>query len=168
MNDLVKNSIECRKTALFNGYEITDEGLINKIEDLFERINQFGEGCIDNMDFEAKFATSELNQEYIQLFTEIVTKCAQKNSPSEPEEKPDNDNGVMDEVASDLRYEANELSMPVRRKVRQEVYDEARDMPIIGDAMYVKQHIDLLGKFGRLGKLGKKKKEKNDNEDADK
>lgn len=155
MNDMVKNSIECRKTALFNGYEITDDVLINKIEDLFARINQFGESCSDSTDFEARFAQSELNQEYIQIFTEVVTKCKSKNTASETtEEVKDDDNGVLNEVADDIRFEAKEATLPFRRKVRQEVTDTARDMPVIGDIMYAKQNYDFFSRF-------RKKKDKN-------
>ena len=75
MNDLVKASIEGRKNAIFSAYDITEQSIIDKIEDLFKRINEFGETCTDSMDFESKFASSELNQEYVELFTEIATKC---------------------------------------------------------------------------------------------
>ena len=43
MDNIIKQSIEGRKNAIFNSYEVTDKVMINKIDDLFNRINDFGE-----------------------------------------------------------------------------------------------------------------------------
>lgn len=162
MNDLVKNSIEGRKDAIYNTYNVTEQSIIDKIEDLFRRISEFGENCVDNMDFENKFAVSELNQEYIQLFTEIATTCTPVVRAVEEREVKSDAEYARDELESELRYQAKEATLPMRRKMRQEAYDEARDTPIIGDIMNVKQHIDF---FSRFGKLRKKKKDKKEEEE---
>ena len=159
MNNLVKNSIESRKNAIFNAYDIVDESMVEKINNLFGRINELGEECCDLMDFENRFAASQLNQEYIQLFTEIAINCSQKvRESSENADIKSDEEYVLEDLASEVRYQADDLTMPVRRKVRQEAYDAARDMPVIGDIMYVKQHVDLLGRF-------RKKKKDEDEED---
>ena len=158
MNDLVKSSIEGRKSAVYNSYNIEEQSIIDKIEDLFRRINEFGENCTDNMDFESKFAVSELNQEYIQLFTEIATTCTP--IVREVEERQ----VQSDELESELRYQAKEATLPMRRKMRQEAYDEARDTPIIGDVMNIKQHIDFFSRFGKFRKKKKDDKKKEEQE----
>ena len=164
MNDLVKMSIDGRKNAIFNAYNITDASIKEKIEDLFRRINEFGEGCTDNMDFETKFAASTLNQEYIQLFTEIATSCPQNvvETVENPSVKSDAEY-VLDEMASEARYQAKEMSMPMRRQMRQEAESVARSTPIIGDIMEAKQYMDFFGRFRKK----KDKKEEEENQDKE-
>ena len=154
MDGLVKRCIDARKEAFFNAYEINDEDIKNKIDDLFNRINEFGEGCSDSADFETRFASSDLNQEYIKLFTEVATTC----KPIVYENKADeiiktDDERLNEEITSEIKYQLENATMPLRRKARQEVYDKVRDIPGIGDAMEVKQHIDFFSRF-------KKKKDK--------
>ena len=161
MNDLVKTSIEGRKNAVYNAYNITEQNIIDKIEDLFRRINEFGENCTDNMDFENKFASSELNQEYIRLFTEIATTCTPIVRQVEQREVKSDDKYFKDELKSELKYQVKDTTLPMRRKMRQEAYEEARDTPIIGDIMNIKQQVDFFSRFGKLKKTkkGDKKKE---------
>jgi len=153
MNDLVRNSIESRKNAILSSYSITEQSVIDKIENLFKRITEFGESCSDSMDFENKFASSQLNQEYIQLFTEIATTCKQTITHSEPRHVKSDAQYIAEDIASEVRYQTRNVTEPIRRQIRQEVYNETRDMPIIGDIMTAKQHIDFFSRF-------KKKKEK--------
>ena len=159
MNDLVKSSIESRKNAIFNAYNITEQNIIEKIENLFKRINEFGENCTDNIDFESKFASSELNQEYIQLFTEIATSCSQIVRQSEENTNVKSDEeAILEDISSELKYQAKEAIQPIRSKIYQETYDEVRDIPIVGDILNVKQHVDFFSRF-------KKKKEKDEDKE---
>ena len=159
MNDLVKASIESRKNAVFNAYNITEQSIIEKIDNLFKRINEFGENCTDSMDFESKFASSELNQEYIQLFTEIATGCSQIVRQSEENTNVKSDEeAILEDISSELKYQAKEAIQPIRSKIYQETYDEVRDIPIVGDILNVKQHVDFFSRF-------RKKKEKDEDED---
>jgi hypothetical protein len=144
MNEIVKASINGRKEAFFNAYEINDDEIKAKIEDLFKRINTFGEEHEAN--FEADFLSSPLNQEYIDLFTFVATRCKAKVYESSNNVKSDSDY-VKDEIASEIKYQAKEATFPLRRKVREKVESEMRDLPIIGDAMTVKQHVDFFGRF---------------------
>ena len=161
MNDMVRNSIESRKNAIFSAYEINDDALLNKINDLFERIMVFGENCNDVGDFETQFATSSLNQEYIELFTKIATTCSPK--PQESSVTYSNPKGtgeqVLDEVKDEMEYQLKDMSLPMRRRARQAAYDQARNTPIIGEVMTAKQHFDF---FARFKNLKKKKKDKKD------
>ncbi len=161
MNDLVKNSIEARKAAFYNAYNIKDEGIKNQIEELFKRIIEFGESCSDSMDFESKFATSPLNQEYIDLFTKVATACEPITYDTKPDHHIKSDaEQVADDIASELRYQVKDATLPARRIARQEAYDKARSTPIIGDIMHAKQLADFFGRF--------KKNKKEDKVDTDK
>lgn len=167
MNEMVKNSIDARKAGVLNAYKVTDENLLAKLNDLFERINQFGETCADATEFESKFATSDLNQEYIALFTEIASSCEQivYEPKVDPTIKSDKEK-LLDDVKGELKYQVDEATMPARRIARQEAYDAARNTPIIGDIMYAKQNIDLFAKVGGMFKKKKKdNEEKKDDEE---
>lgn len=150
MNDLVKNCVESRKTAIFNAYDVKNEDNINKINEFFNKLEQFAEKYNDVMEFENAFASSELNQEYMSLFTQIASTEAPKNIDVN-DYKPDKivdisakDAGKMfvDELASDV-------TSTIRGRVYREAYDKARDIPVVGDA------IDIKNKLGFLGRLKK-------------
>ena len=158
MNDLVKNSIECRKNSIYAAYNITEQGIVEKIEDLFKRINEFGESCVDSMDFETKFASSTLNQEYIQLFTEIATTCAPIVRQSEERHVKSDEEYRQEELESEIRYQTRNATEPIRRKVHQEAYKTALNAPIIGDIIGAKNTVDFFGRFKK-----KKDKEEEDN-----
>lgn len=162
MNDLVKNSIDSRKNGIYYSYNITDQKLIEKIDDLFRRIYEFGENCTDNMDFENKFASSNLNAEYIQLFTEIATTCSPiVRENVEPRPVKSDEEYILEDIESEIRYQTRNATEPIRRQMRQEAYETARDMPVIGDILNVKQHVDLFNKFK------KKKKDEEDEENIE-
>ena len=144
MNDIVRMSINARKDALYNGYEIDDDLLKNKIEDLFSRINEFGEECNEN-DFETKFASSTLNQEYINLFTEIATKCKAKVYESNNEVIEDK--SIGEEIADDLAFEAKETIQPIKGRIVREAIDQARDIPGVGEAIDIKNKLGFFGRF---------------------
>ena len=59
MNEMVKNSIDARKNAIYNTYEITDDKLKKEIDELFDKIYEFGEDIKDQSEFETKFNSSE-------------------------------------------------------------------------------------------------------------
>ena len=144
MNDIVRMSINARKDALYNGYEINDEALKTKIEDLFLRINTFGEECNES-DFEVKFASSPLNQEYINLFTEIATTCKAKMYESNNEVIEEKT--VGEEIAEDIAFEAKEAIQPIRGQIVREAIDQARDIPGVGEAIDIKNKIGFLSRF---------------------
>ncbi len=149
MNEYVKNSIDARKQSFYTAYDITDKDIESKIENLFKKIYEFGELCSDAMDFENKFQSSELNTEYINMFTEVATKCKPKTIESEHNNVKSTSEQIADEISSDARYYMNEATMPARRKAREKVESEMRSAPVIGDALEIKQHMDFFGRFKR-------------------
>lgn len=141
MNEMVKNSIDARKNALFTTYEVTSDKLKKEIDELFERIYDFGKDMKDQSEFETKFVSSPLNQEYIDIFTKVAT-----SSPMVQEIKNQtNMASVAADMATDMvEMELESATMPARRAARQAAYDVARDLPVVGDVLYAKQNIDMV------------------------
>ena len=147
MNQIVKTSIDGRKSAFFSAYEIKDENLIKEIDELFNRIIEFGEGCTDSTQFETAFATSPLNTEYINLFTKVAQSCPPIVREEAPVNVKSDEEILKEELESEARYQAREATLPARRIARQAVTDAARRTPVVGDLMQAKQTFDLFGKF---------------------
>ena len=131
MDSVVKQSIDSRKQAFTSCYEINNPDIQKKIDDLFKRITDFGKDCEDVMDFETKFATSPLNQEYTDLFTEVASKCKPIiREALRDENNPDDKEYLRKEVLSEAKYVADEISMPARRAAREEFDKKMRDTPL--------------------------------------
>ena len=149
MNEMIKNSIDARKQAIFNAYNIDNKEIEKTINDFFTELEKFASKYNDVMDFETAFSSSDLNQKYINLFTEVGSKCKPKVFESEEYiESTDNN------ITSDAQYLMDDLTQPMRREARQKVDDALRSTPIVGDIMGVKQHIDLFNKFKKNNKDG--------------
>ena len=131
MNDLIKNSVDSRKNAIFANYTITDQALLNKINDYFNRLEKFSLDYNDIMEFENAFLASPLNKEYTDLFVDIVKLQTTEEIKEE---------SLQDEILNDIGNRA-------KADVKQQVYNNVRDIPVIGDALTVKQHFDLFSKF---------------------
>ena len=130
MDSIVKQSIDGRRMAFSSAYELTDV-YKKKVDELFKRIEEFGEGCSDAMDFETKFATSTLNKEYMDLFTEVSQNCKYILPPpvDNPNVKSDAEY-YRDEAISDAKYLAKDLTMPARRAAREEFDKKMCDTPL--------------------------------------
>ena len=142
MNEMVKNSVEARKQAIYNAYNIDDSNIKKTLDDFFNELEKFASKYNDIMDFENAFQSSDLNQKYIILFTEVGSKCKPKAIENDEYVESTEYNN-----RSDAEYLLDELGRPARRQARQKVDDTLRSTPIIGDVMEVKQHIDLFNKF---------------------
>ena len=143
MDTYIKQGIEARYNAYFNAYNIEDQEIKNKIDDLFKRINELGETAKDYGDFEAKLVSSPLNSEYITLFTEVAMKC----SPKEQESAPVYDeNKVQKERAKhETKRILEDATRPIRRRVRWKMQDTMRDTPL----GTVEQLINIKGLFDK-------------------
>ena len=148
MDDQIKLSIDGRKAAFENTYELTPDAK-KKIDALFKEIEALGKECKDSPDFEAKLAASPLNQKYINLFTEFAQTCKSKLAPA-PESV---DTGpTAGDVAKDLIKTQADLSVDgavqhVRGRAYRAAYDKVRDVPIVGDAIDAKNKIDFFSRF---------------------
>ena len=145
MDKLIKQSIDARKAAYSNSFEI-DAKVQKKIDELFVEIEKLGEKCKDTGEFEAEFQKSPLNQEYMDLFTEIATKDTTKNVIK----------GAAVGVAQSAAEQALQNAVPTTRAaVHQKAYDVARSVPGLGDAIDIAEKASYAA---HLGKLFRKKK----------
>ena len=131
MDETVKNSIKSRYDAFEISYELTDS-IKKEVDALFDKIYDFGKTCKDAMDFESKFASSPLNQEYINMFTKVSQKCKAKaiaHAENNVEEKSKGQK-VLEDIGSDAKYLADDLTMPARRKARMEFDSKMRNTPL--------------------------------------
>lgn len=131
MDETVKNSITSRYAAIEMAYELNDKAG-KELDALFEKINELGKTCKDVMDFETKFASSPLNQEYIDMFTKISQSCTAKeikHADNVVEEKSKGQR-VMESVGSEAKYLADDLTMPARRQARMKMDSKMRNTPL--------------------------------------
>ena len=146
MNDQVKMSVDGRRNAVYNAYELSEEQKA-KVEALFVKIEELGADCKDAMDFEQKFAASPLNQEYINLFTELATSSKSKLGPvpdAEIEEGPTAGEVVADLAKNDAEMAIDGAVQAVRGRAVRAAYDKARDIPGVGAAMSAQQGIGFF------------------------
>ena len=136
MDEYIKSSIDVRKNGFFDLYDIKDAGIKTKIDELFIRIEDFGKKCVDVADFESKFATSELNSEYMNLFTEIGTKCQMKAPLTDDTPVKSDSEEIIDEVKDQVLFQAEQASMPARRIINKGIARSLKDVPIVGDLVH--------------------------------
>ena len=148
----IENSIKLRKDAIFDYYEINDKKVLEEINNLFNEIESFASTKKDAADFEQSFSTSSLNQKYMDLMTKVATTCKFKNAFENQAKEYMEHADHKQELKDELKYQAESLSMPFRRKARQEVYDKARDIPGVGDVMQINQIRGLFGRFRKKDK----------------
>ena len=130
MDSNIKNSIKARYNSFSYSYELSDE-YKKRIDQLFSEINEFGKTCTDVADFETKFATSDLNKKYMDLFMEVGQKC--KPNVFDSNENPEDNEvikSIIDEASSEAKYQSESILQPARRKMRAEVDSKLRDTPL--------------------------------------
>jgi len=167
MDKYVKQSIEARRNALSASY-IIDAGMQKKVEALFAEIEKLGAGCKDAADFEAQFAASPLNQGYLDLFTEVATKCqAQVAGDAQAAPKASAKEvgkmvaaGTAVGVAEGAAEQAMRQVVPTRATVHQAAYDEVRKVPGLGDAIDIGQKAGYVRHLAKVFGGRRKKKEK--------
>ena len=149
MNDQIKLSIDGRKAAFENAYELTPDAK-KKIDTLFKKIEALGKECKDSPDFEAKLAASPLNQDYINLFTELAQTCKSKLTPVPDQELPKQP--TTGEIVADLAKNDAEMTIDgtvqhFRGRAYRAGLDKVRDIPVVGDAIDAKNKIDFFSRF---------------------
>ena len=126
MNATISNSIKTRRNSLFNYYNLTSDAE-KKADNLFSRIEQFGEGCEDAADFENKFSVSPLNMEYMNLFTEFAefVKTPEGTLTVEEQQK---------ETAKTVAESAvkSQVELEVKKQIINALPDEVTDLYVYG------------------------------------
>ncbi len=136
MESVIKQVIDARKNAIFSSYNITDKNMLDKIDNLFNRINEFGEKYNDVSKFEAEFANNPLNSEYTNIFVELAQSGINASSPS-----------VGEMMADRIGSEVKNSVLPSHAVVADARDNALRNIPVIGDAIDVGQKISFFGKF---------------------
>lgn len=160
MDKYVKQSIDARRDAIFNAYEL-GAGDKKKVDALFAEIEKLGDGCTDAQDFEAKFASSPLNQKYLDLFTGLAQTSTMKGAAPKASMKEVGKmvaGGTAAGIAESAVDQAIDQVVPTRAAVHQKISDEVRGVPVVGDAIDVAQKASYLGHLGKM--FGGKKKDK--------
>lgn len=154
----VETAIKGRKDAFFAAYDIKNEDIKHEIDTLFERINDFGKSCSDYTDFETKFATSPLNQEYIALFTKVATTEKSKLQPvaDQPADTESDSERLAREAADDARFAVKEAMSPLRHQAY-EARTQALRSTKVGNALF-----NLNNNIGTAKHLHKVLKHKDD------
>ena len=65
MNEMVKNSVEARKQAIYNAYNIDDSNIKKTLDDFFSELEKFASKYNDIMDFENAFQLAKKNSHLI-------------------------------------------------------------------------------------------------------
>ena len=154
----MKQSIESRRDAIFNAYNV-GEGEKKKIDAVFAEMEKLGADCTDAQDFEAKLASSPLNQKYLDLFTEVATNSAPKTAAPKASMKEVGKmvaGGTVAGIAESAADQAIRNAVPTRAAMHQKVSDEVRSVPVVGDIVDAGQKASYIGHLGKL--FGKKKK----------
>lgn len=139
MDDIKTYCIDSRRNAIFSAYDVKDPGTLKMIEDYFKKVEDFAKDCKDASDFETKFATSPLAQEYSNLFTQIMSTETTVDGIA-PTNEVTEEYTIQDEMVDDAKR-------AVRRRARQDVYSKALGVPVLGDAIDAKNKFDLFSKF---------------------
>ena len=158
MDQYVKQSIDGRKQAIFNAYEVRDE-MKKKIDAVFSEIEKLGEKCKDVGEFEAEFAKSSLNQQYMDLFTEVATSSTAKAVAPKASMKGLGKmvaGGAAVGIAESAADQAMRNVVPTRAAVHQAAYDEVRKVPVVGDAIDIGQKASYAAHIGKLFRRKKK------------
>ena len=154
MDQGVKASIDARKQSFEASYILTDE-IKKEIDSLFKKIEEFGKTCKDSMDFENKFASSPLNNEYIAMFTKVGQSCKVKQLSGDDDEDLETESKgkrILKEMNSDAKYLADDLMRPARRQARMEMDSKLRSTPL-GKIEQANNTFWLLKKFKKPKKV---------------
>ena len=149
MDEYIANSIELRKKAIFDYYDVKNKNILEKVDDLFFRINELGISSSDVNDFENKFANSELNTEYINLITEVATTCKLKKEYKDGMKKEDIKEYAKESIKSDAKHYAEEAYRDTRSVVDRSfgITEKIRRTPILGTVWEIDNQTNIIGNF---------------------
>lgn len=164
MDEYILNAIDIRKKSFFDYYEIKNREFLLEIEELFNEINNLGESSKDVSDFEAKFASSELNTKYLDLLTKVAKKCKLKEQyVEEVITKEDLQEKFKEDLQDDIKHYSREAYLDTHSAIDRKfgITDKIRSTPILGGLLELENQTDVFSNMKE--KLFKKRKEKDNN-----
>ncbi|MDH6313127.1 hypothetical protein M2137_001914 [Parabacteroides sp. PFB2-10] len=152
MDKGIEQSISSRRDALYTHYNLPEEAR-QKAEALFERMEQFGQRCRNQADFEEKFTSLTLNREYNNLFVEFTAYVKLPEGTTAPREqmKQNMASGAQSAVSHQIRMAARGAivkAMPeeMHRRYTRGIYD----IPVLGDIASAFNRLDIVKRiFGK-------------------
>ena len=158
----IETAIKGRKDAFFTAYDIKNEDTKHEIDVLFEQIEEFGKTCSDYADFETKFATSPLNQEYIALFTKVATTETSKLQPVQdaPADTESESERLAKEAADDARFAVKEAMSPLRHQAYEARTQALRSTKLVNALFNLNNNLETANHLRKV--IGKKDDEKTD------
>ena len=148
MNTSIQNSIQSRREALLEHYNLPKEAQ-EKTDNLFERITAFGQECEDQADFETKFLSSPLNNEYVNLFSEFASYVKlPEGTPTVEQQQKQN---AKDHAQSVAKHQIERgIKGAIVRRLPKPLYDwyiyGIYNIPILGRLVSAKNTADSLGR----------------------
>lgn len=174
----IRNSIDLRKKAIFDYYDISDNNILNEIEDLFKEMNTMGEESMDIVDFETQFSNSDLNSKYMSLLEKIALSCSLKQEHKEVVYTEEEQKEDLKEMAQEeLEYLGEEAYLNTRSAIDRKfgLTEKIRRTPILGTAWEVENQTGIIMNFKdnlkqkrRAERKAKKEAEKESKKDLEK
>ena len=160
MDEYIQNSINVRKSTIYDNYHNVPPEIEAKINDIFERMVEFGEKYTDVLEFENDLQQSDLNKEYVAIFTDLAMvngpdSISFKDSAFNPKNYSSDDLKTIakDTIKQDIRYRINDAITEKRHETYIERDQALRDIPVVGEVIQAKRTMDTLGRvFGRRRK----------------
>lgn len=154
MDEYIRNSIDTRRKTIDDYYNIPEEAA-GEVSDLFAEMEQLGEASSDVMDFEQRFAASDLNSRYMNLFAKLTVKSSAVGGAMADSAKGifGNKENRRDFIKEELEHVAHDAEMKLRRKMYMEKEEELRKIP---------GYMEARNAAGWIGWLRDKKKDRDE------
>ena len=162
MNDYVKQCVDSR-VDFFDKYYTVPAELKPEVEAFINEINQLGDAATDAVDFENRFASSELSERFNNLLTRCIPK-AYNMTNEEKQHSKETAKEIFKEDRSRIIKEATEEAVEHAAIIANEELIAKRREAMIESGVFdeytrASNAVDVIGESGSfLKKLFKKKK----------
>ena len=102
-----------------------------------------------------------LNKRYIEIFTKVCKNCTPKTIDNNNEYIKSDEERAIENLQSEAKYLVEDISMPARRKAREEMDSKLRDTPL----GKIEQASNMTYLFKRVANKFKKKNSEEKNEE---
>ena len=151
MEESVSKQIEMRRQAIDDNYTVPVQAQA-AVEQFFADMAQLGEDCADAGEFEARFAASPLNQQYLDIFPQLKVKSSviTQGIKAGAEARAADKELLAQDIKEEAEYMLRDIGVQLRRPVMNELRDRARDIPGVGEAVTAGRTVGMLKRlFGK-------------------
>jgi len=162
MNDYIKQCVNSR-VDFFDKYYTVPIELKPEVEAFINEINQLGDAATDAVDFENKFASSELNERFNRLLTRCIPKAYNMTNEEKQHSKETAKEIFKEDRSRIIKESAAEVVEHATIMVNEELIAKRRELMIEKDVFdeytITTNAVDIITDSGNfLKKLFKKKK----------